>query len=64
MKLFKKKLDERQIAIKFMRELSDEDLEKFKKAVDYYREGDRLQAEYYEKGDAEIAFCKSNEEIQ
>lgn len=54
MKLFHKKeedtRDEQTIAIDFVLSLSDEELSTFREAVNYYRIGDKMQREYYEKG--------------
>ena len=55
MKLFRKKNNEREIAIEYARGLSDDKLKKFRKAVDLFREGDKFQAERYERGNAIIA---------
>lgn len=56
MKLFNQKpIDEQEIAIKFACGLTDEELKDLRKAIDFYREGDKLQAECYEKGNAILA---------
>lgn len=56
MKLFKtREINEQEIAIRFVCGLSDEELKDFRKAVDFYRMGDKKQAEYYAKGNAVLA---------
>lgn len=56
MKLFRNKdIDKQAIAVEFERGLDDESLKDFRKAVDLYRKGDKLQAEYYNKGNAVMA---------
>lgn len=50
MKLFRNKdIDKQAIAVEFECGLDDESLKDFRKAVDLYRKGDKLQAEYYNK---------------
>lgn len=64
MKLFRtnKDIDKQAIAIEFECGLGDDDLKDFRKAVDLYRKGDKLQSEYYNKGNAVIAGT-TNEEL-
>lgn len=62
MKLFRDKdIDKQAIAIEFECGLNDDDLKVFRKAVDLYRKGDKLQSDYYNRGNAVIAGTTNDE---